>query len=149
MLNTRTSLLSIMLMLLIGMVNSIDLSAQDNKDVFESYKLLIESKFNSTRAHQDKIFSNFRDSINKAFSTFLLKEWDQATMSEYIPNPNKPEPKPIIDTSKVISSDARLLTKEIGSKEILQDESIDLILTSPPYAGAQKYIRSSWLNLWQ
>ena len=104
MLNTRASLLSIMLMLFIGMVNSIDLSAQDNKDVFESYKLLIESKFNSTRAHQDKIFSNFRDSINKAFSTFLLKEWDQATMSEYIPNPNKPEPKPIIDTSKVISS---------------------------------------------
>lgn len=51
-------------------------------------------------------------------------------------------------TSEVISNDARLLTKEIGSKEILQDESVDLILTSPPYAGAQKYIRSSWLNLY-
>ena len=51
-------------------------------------------------------------------------------------------------TSEVISNDARSLTKEIGSREILQDESIDLILTSPPYAGAQKYIRSSWLNLY-
>lgn len=51
-------------------------------------------------------------------------------------------------TSEVISNDARSLTKEIGSKEILQDESVDLILTSPPYAGAQKYIRSSWLNLY-
>ena len=51
-------------------------------------------------------------------------------------------------TSEVISNDARLLTKEIGSKETLQDESVDLILTSPPYAGAQKYIRSSWLNLY-
>ena len=51
-------------------------------------------------------------------------------------------------TSEVISNDARLLTKKIGSKEILQEESIDLILTSPPYAGAQKYIRSSWLNLY-
>lgn len=49
--------------------------------------------------------------------------------------------------SKVISKDARLLTKEIGCDEKLQDESVDLILTSPPYAGAQKYIRSSWLNL--
>lgn len=51
-------------------------------------------------------------------------------------------------TSEVISNDARFLTKKIGSKEILQDESVDLILTSPPYAGAQKYIRSSWLNLY-
>lgn len=50
-------------------------------------------------------------------------------------------------TSEIISTDARLLTKDIGSKEILRDESVDLILTSPPYAGAQKYIRSSWLNL--
>ena len=51
-------------------------------------------------------------------------------------------------TSDIISNDARSLTKEIGSTEILQDESVDLILTSPPYAGAQKYIRSSWLNLY-
>ena len=51
-------------------------------------------------------------------------------------------------TSEIISNDARLLTKEIGGTEILQDESVDLILTSPPYAGAQKYIRSSWLNLY-
>lgn len=51
-------------------------------------------------------------------------------------------------TSEIISNDARSLTKEIGSTEILQDESVDLILTSPPYAGAQKYIRSSWLNLY-
>lgn len=50
--------------------------------------------------------------------------------------------------SEVISNDARYLTKEIGSEDLLQDESIDLILTSPPYAGAQKYIRSSWLNLY-
>lgn len=49
--------------------------------------------------------------------------------------------------SEVISNDARNLTATIGSKTKLEDESIDLILTSPPYAGAQKYIRSSWLNL--
>lgn len=42
---------------------------------------------------------------------------------------------------KVISNDSRNLTN-------LKDESIDLILTSPPYAGAQKYIRASSLNLY-
>lgn len=50
--------------------------------------------------------------------------------------------------SEIVSSDARCITKQIGSDEKLPDKSIDLILTSPPYAGAQKYIRSSWLNLY-
>ncbi len=40
----------------------------------------------------------------------------------------------------VVSDDARHLP--------LADNSVDLILTSPPYAGAQKYIRASWLNLY-
>lgn len=31
--------------------------------------------------------------------------------------------------------------------DILKDESIDFIITSPPYSGAQKYIRSSSLSL--
>lgn len=43
-------------------------------------------------------------------------------------------------TTKVISKDAR----QLG----IPDESVDFILTSPPYAGAQKYIRASWLNLY-
>jgi DNA modification methylase len=51
------------------------------------------------------------------------------------------------NTAKVISDDARLITKGLFDKELLPDESVDFILTSPPYAGAQKYIRSSSLNL--
>jgi hypothetical protein len=51
-------------------------------------------------------------------------------------------------TTEIISHDARKLTETYGKSEILEDESVDLILTSPPYAGAQKYIRSSWLNLY-
>lgn len=47
----------------------------------------------------------------------------------------------------VISNDARKLTESYGGSRLLPNESIDLVLTSPPYAGAQKYIRSSWLNL--
>lgn len=51
-------------------------------------------------------------------------------------------------TTGIISKDARKLTNSINSSVLLPNESIDMILTSPPYAGAQKYIRSSWLNLY-
>ena len=50
-------------------------------------------------------------------------------------------------TAKVISKDARKLTRDIKCNNLLEDESVDLVLTSPPYAGAQKYIRSSRLSL--
>ena len=50
--------------------------------------------------------------------------------------------------AEVISADARKLTAHLNSTNLLQDDSVDLILTSPPYAGAQKYIRSSRLNLY-
>ena len=48
----------------------------------------------------------------------------------------------------IISKDARRLTQSIDTDKLIPDESVDMILTSPPYAGAQKYIRSSWLNLY-
>ena len=49
--------------------------------------------------------------------------------------------------SKIISTDARKLTvTQAENNELLPDESVDLIITSPPYAGAQKYIRSSKLS---
>lgn len=43
-------------------------------------------------------------------------------------------------STRIVSEDAR----QLG----LADGSVDMILTSPPYAGAQKYIRASWLNLY-
>lgn len=49
--------------------------------------------------------------------------------------------------AKIIGSDARKVTADLDSPEIIPDESVDLVLTSPPYAGAQKYIRSSSLSL--
>lgn len=52
---------------------------------------------------------------------------------------------------EIISSDARkLYSKTLVSHKCrgrLKSNSIDLVLTSPPYAGAQKYIRSSSLSL--
>lgn len=57
-----------------------------------------------------------------------------------------------IGETKIISADARRLTTSLCSGKKLPSESVDFVLTSPPYASAQKYIRSSslslyWLNL--
>lgn len=49
--------------------------------------------------------------------------------------------------ANVISNDARSLTKSLNSTEKLRAGTVQLIITSPPYAGAQKYIRSSSLSL--
>lgn len=49
--------------------------------------------------------------------------------------------------ARVIGKDARSITKSLETSECLDESSVDLILTSPPYAGAQKYIRSSSLSL--
>jgi len=46
-------------------------------------------------------------------------------------------------SAAVISDDARKIPLKVGKKK----KGIDLIITSPPYAGAQKYIRSSSLNM--
>lgn len=50
--------------------------------------------------------------------------------------------------TQIISKDARRITQSLESEELLPKESVDIIITSPPYAGAQKYIRSSRLNLY-
>ena len=51
-------------------------------------------------------------------------------------------------SAEVVSKDARRLTRHLDGDELIQDNSVDLVFTSPPYAGAQKYIRASRLNLY-
>lgn len=54
-------------------------------------------------------------------------------------------------SASVISSDARHLINEysphLPTGERLREGSVNMIITSPPYAGAQKYVRTSSLNL--
>ncbi len=51
-------------------------------------------------------------------------------------------------TAQVVSEDARRVTKSLDNEaDLLEPNSVDFIVTSPPYAGAQKYIRSSSLSL--
>ena len=50
--------------------------------------------------------------------------------------------------ASVIGNDAKNLRYDyLKNTPILQNESVDLIITSPPYAGAQKYIRASSFSL--
>jgi hypothetical protein len=61
----------------------------------------------------------------------------------------------VYENIKRVENKQRLISKQYYSKIVSDDarnlkiprESIDLIITSPPYAGAQKYIRSCSLNL--
>lgn len=52
---------------------------------------------------------------------------------------------------KFVGNDARVLKEPTTSlrtrSKFLANESVELIVTSPPYAGAQKYVRSSSLSL--
>lgn len=53
-------------------------------------------------------------------------------------------------SAEIISSDARKLVREYGRQSDgtrLADGTVQLIITSPPYAGAQKYFRASSLSL--
>ena len=49
--------------------------------------------------------------------------------------------------ASITSYDARRLTSKIGYDKKIRKNSIQLIITSPPYASAQKYIRASSLSL--
>jgi len=46
-----------------------------------------------------------------------------------------------------VGNDARNLKQLVGSNLLLPDGSVGLVMTSPPYAGAQKYVRSTSLSL--
>ncbi|UDM06530.1 site-specific DNA-methyltransferase [Halomonas sp. NyZ770] len=49
--------------------------------------------------------------------------------------------------ARVVGNDARKITVNLESRDLISNNSVDLVLTSPPYVGAQKYIRSSSLSL--
>jgi DNA modification methylase len=77
------------------------------------------------------VFDKF--SVIVAENIKRFKELEKARISKY--------------NAKIISIDARVLTSGINKRTLLKDKSIQLVITSPPYAGAQKYIRASSLNL--
>ena len=53
-----------------------------------------------------------------------------------------------LGAGKIVANNAKNILNPIDKEfDGLLEESMDLIITSPPYAGAQKYVRASSLNL--
>lgn len=85
-------------------MTTVSVYAQETTDIFEAYRQSINKTFEATRVKHDKTFESYRDSINNAFSEYLRKEWDNTSLSESLPNPFKPEPKPVVNTDPIIES---------------------------------------------
>ena len=91
-------------MIIVGTLSSINISAQNNEDVFEAYRKRVESKFNSTKQAYEKTFKSYRDSINNEFSSYLERRWEEMDLDKSFPNPFKPEPEPVVDNTPVTTS---------------------------------------------
>ena len=101
---TKTSLLSIVLLILACTISPVTLWSQDNKDVFESYRQRISSEFSVRKVAHNTTFNNFRDSINNQYSSYLQKRWEEISLSKGLPAPQKPEPKPVVDNTPATTS---------------------------------------------
>lgn len=82
------------LVLCISMISSTGASAQSADDIFEAYRRAAEATFDRTADRHEKIYDSYRDSINNRFSQHLKNEWMRANLSEAIPDPLNPDPKP-------------------------------------------------------
>lgn len=86
----------------------------------------------SIRIKQEKTLTNLK-SIN------VFEKFKEIIFQNLKRFKNKNELGAVRHIGEIISNDARKLE--------INHQSIDLIITSPPYAGAQKYIRASSLSL--
>tara|TARA_B110001469_G_C9644185_1_gene324900 strand:+ start:394 stop:1785 length:1392 start_codon:yes stop_codon:yes gene_type:complete len=104
-------------------------------------------KYPEGNPHRDKIAKHFRKlkriNVIDLFSELATKNIRRMD--------NLRTGWPAVTQGRLISDDAKNLFKN-GDSTGLSKNSVDLIITSPPYPGAQKYIRSStfglgWLGL--
>ncbi len=87
-------------------------------------------------SHQRKKADEYLDKINNIDVFEVFEKVCNANINRM----KKLYETPLTGSVKSISHDSRSLN-------IIKDESVDLIITSPPYGGAQKYIRSTSLNI--
>ncbi|WP_369013373.1 DNA methyltransferase [Flavobacterium anhuiense] len=102
---------------------SVPVKAKLNRKTNNQHPFFDESKLKLKNLENLDVFEKFSEIVSENIKRFENKQ-------KIIPRSN--------DT-KIIAEDARNLN--------IKDESVDLIITSPPYAGAQKYIRACSLNL--
>lgn len=104
-------------------------------------------KYPEGNPHRDKIATHLRrlKRIN------VIELFSEITTKNIYRMSRLKDDWPTVKPGRLISEDAKNLFNN-GNKNGLKRNSVDLIITSPPYPGAQKYIRSStfglgWLGL--
>ncbi len=102
---------------------SVPVKAKLNRETNNLHPFFDESKLKLKNLENLDVFEKFTEIVSDNIKRFENKQ-------KIILKSN---------VTKIISEDARNLN--------LKDESVDLIISSPPYAGAQKYIRACSLNL--
>lgn len=100
------------------------------------------SKYEAGSELKIKTLKKIKDIEN----TDVLEKFRTITLDN-IKRFKKLEETKILYKANYISKDARKLFNCNQEINALEEASIQLIITSPPYAGAQKYIRSSSLHL--
>lgn len=111
-------------------------------------RISVPVKLNPERFSSDSvIYNKLKEKIASLHTVNVIEKFEQLCKDNIERVEMLHDVKTNKYPAKVISDDARKLSRSMGSKTRLPKESVDLILTSPPYAGAQKYIRSSSLNL--
>lgn len=92
-------------------------SAQNNNDPFEKIRQAMDKCFEDARQDNERVFNNYRNRINQEFSTYLEREWEKTSLSKVIPNPFKPEPKPVIDNTPAEDSNPLPHVISLGDNE--------------------------------
>ena len=97
----------------------------------EGHRLRKKSGIRLRRLRRINVFKEFNKIICANFGRITslnsLREWDVR--------------------SRCICTDSKNIFGNFNITDKLSDASVDLVITSPPYIGAQKYIRASSLNL--
>lgn len=114
---------------------------------FADPRIAVPVKLNPERFKDDNIkFKDVENTIKKIKKIDVFEKFKSISLQN-IERISRLNEISVGRKAQVISKDARDLTITLKSKRKLKENSVQLIISSPPYAGAQKYIRSSSLNL--
>ncbi|MGE8533001.1 MAG: DNA methyltransferase [Chryseobacterium sp.] len=108
-------------------------------------RISVPVKLNPERYTDKKIKNKIKEKIKGIENTNIFEKFSQVCLDNIERLSELYATKCDLSKFKYLSNDARQL--RISENEIMPDEFAQLIITSPPYAGAQKYIRASSLNL--
>ncbi|SEQ20864.1 DNA methyltransferase [Epilithonimonas lactis] len=108
-------------------------------------RISVPVKLNPERYLDTKVKRKVKEKIDGIENIDVFEKFYQACSDNIARLAELYSTKSDLSKFKYLSTDARKLM--ISENEIMPNDYAKLIITSPPYAGAQKYIRSSSLNL--